>query len=313
MKLKKAAALTAGAALTVGAASAFVYHEIIERSGTLFKLVADAVTAKMLGDPQSVDPREEWFLKQDFEEYTITNDDGNRLKGYLLKADEPSDVYVFGSHGYRCFAKREFRLFTKFWHDKGYNVFIVDHTASGESEGEYIGFGYFEKRDCLKWLSFLKENFGDDIKIILHGVSMGSATVMLMTGDDALPENVKFTVADCGYTSAYDEFKYCLKAYHIPKEPLFSVVDFLTKKKAGYDLRDTSALNAVKKAKAPILFVHGKDDDFVPTYMATELYDACTSKKDLLLVDGAYHAQSYQTNSALYEEKLNEFCNEYID
>ncbi len=206
-----------------GVVSYLVFYEVIARNSKIpGKMDANAKKKMMETNPEKflLDPREEWLNDQTFENYSITNVDGNKLKGYLLKADKPSDVYVFGSHGYRCWGKREFRLMAKFYHDLGFNVFIVDHQAHGESEGKYIGFGSHESRDAMQWLKFMTDTFGSDIQIILHGVSMGCATVMMMSGNPDLPKNVKFTVADCGYTSPWAEFDYQLKNAHVPTSPL---------------------------------------------------------------------------------------------
>lgn len=243
---------------------------------------------------------------------TQTNADGNKLKGYLLKADKPSDVYVFASHGYRCWGKREFRLMTKFYHDLGFNVCIVDHQAHGESEGKYIGFGSHESRDGMQWLRFINDTFGSNIQIILHGVSMGCATVTLMSGNPDLPKNVKFTVADCGYTSPWAEFDYQLKNAHVPSSPLLDGANFFNKRIAKYDFKKVDSVESVKHAQVPMLFIHGTKDDFVPTYMVNELYDACSSDKDILLVEGAGHAESYPTDSAAYEAKVRSFIDKYI-
>ena len=212
-----------------GVVSYLVFYEVIARNSKIpGKIDANAKKKMMETNPEKflLDPREEWLNDQTFENYSITNVDGNKLKGYLLKADKPSDVYVFGSHGYRCWGKREFRLMAKFYHDLGFNVFIVDHQAHGESEGKYIGFGSHESRDAMQWLKFMTDTFGSDIQIILHGVSMGCATVMMMSGNPDLPKNVKFTVADCGYTSPWAEFDYQLKNAHVPTSPLLDGANF---------------------------------------------------------------------------------------
>jgi len=46
--------------------------------------------------------------------------------------------------------------------------------------------------------------------------------------------------------------------------------------------------------------------------MVHELYDACSTDKDLLLVEGAGHAESYPTDSAAYEAKVKSFIDKYI-
>ena len=41
---------------------------------------------------------------------------------------------------------------------------------------------------------------GEDAEIVLHGLSMGAATVLMVSGE-RLPEQVKAIIEDCGYTS----------------------------------------------------------------------------------------------------------------
>lgn len=313
--IKKAIGVGLGAACAGAGLCGFVFYEVIDSRGKLFTKIGDAVSAKNATVPQSAEPdgRKQWFNEQNPEILTILSVDGQKLRGYLYPADKPSDVYVFCSHGYRSSGKREYSVTTKYYHDKGFNVLIVDHRSLGESEGKYIGFGYHESRDSINWLNYLISRFGEGIQIIMHGVSMGSATVMLMCGDENLPANVKFAIADCGYTSAWNEFAHNLSLAHVPTFPLLNGVNAVSRVFAKYDFKDTDTLAAVSRADIPMLFVHGKDDTFVPTYMAQQLFDAYGGPyKDLLLVDGAWHAESYRKNSAAYEEKINEFVDKFI-
>ena len=135
---------------------------------------------------------------------------------------------------------------------------------------------------------------------------MGSATVMLLCGTE-LPQNVKGAVADCGYTSVRDEFAYHLHKMHVPRFPVIETVDLWTKCFAGYRFVDVRPIDAVRRAKLPMLFIHGEADDFVPTEMVYDLYEACGSEKYLLTVPGAGHSESYQKNSALYEDAFGAF------
>ena len=308
----KAAGITAG---IVGAVGFTTFYEIMHRDASLPEKMSKIINKQP--EPveiPSVDERTVWFNNQALEDFEIINARGFKLKGYLLPADEPSDVYVFCSHGYRNCGAGEFHCMAKFYHDKGYNIFLVDHQAAGESEGKYIGFGYHECRDSLQWLEFMNNHFGKDIQIILHGVSMGSATVMLMSGSRRLPQNVKFTVADCGYTSAYDQFVHNAKGMHVPSFPIINVANFFNRLISGYDFKDANPLEAVKKATLPMIFIHGGNDDFVPTHMVNELYDACSSEhKELLIVEGAAHAESYPTDSVSYETLINNYAKKYID
>lgn len=250
-----------------------------------------------------------------YERHFMINDRGHKVVAYHIKPKKESNVYIFGSHGYRCEGKREWCYFAKhFVEELGYNMFFIDHQCAGESDGEYIGFSSFESVDAMKWLGYMNETFGKDIQIILHGMSMGSATVMLMSGNENLPDNVRFIIADCGFTSALDEFKYKLKCWGAPENPIVPIVCAMNKRRAGYDFQaDTNALEAVSRARVPMLFIHGGDDKFVPTYMVNELFDACSAPyKDKLIVAGAGHAESYHLDKQGYEKKIDEFIEKFV-
>ena len=256
-----------------------------------------------------------WLEEYGYERHYMTNERGHKLVAYHVKPKKASNVYIFGSHGYRNEGKREWSFFVRHYVEElGYNMFFVDHQCAGESDGKYIGFSSFESKDSMQWLYYMNDTFGKDIDIILHGISMGSTTVMLMTGNDALPENVWFTIADCGFTSALDEFKYKLKCWGVPEKPIVPIICATNKSRAGYDFQtDTNALEAVGKAKIPMLFFHGGDDKFVPTYMVHELFDACSAPyKDKLVVPGAGHGDSYHLDKEGYEKKIDEFIGKFI-
>ena len=247
-----------------------------------------------------------WLEDYGYERHYIISDSGYKLTGYLLKAKEESKVYLFGAHGYRSYGKKEFCGVAQYYIKKGINVFIPDHVASGESEGTHCTFGYNEVRDCMKWLSYMTDNFGADIQIILHGVSMGCATVTMMSGREDLPDNVKMTVADCGFTTAKALFEYKLKDLGVPPERLINSVDRVHKRRQGFSFDDLKPVEAVKKASVPMLFIHGAEDKLVPCFMVKELYEACGSEhKDLLIVEGADHAQSYKVDKEQFEARLD--------
>lgn len=247
-----------------------------------------------------------WLEDYGYERHYIISDSGYKLTGYLLKAEGESKTYLFGAHGYRSYGKKEFCGVAQYYIKRGINVFIPDHVASGESEGTHCTFGYNEVRDCMKWLSYMKNTFGEDIDIILHGVSMGCATVTMMGGREDLPENVKMIVADCGFTTAKAFFDYKLRDLGVPPRGLIEAVDRVHKKRQGFSFDDLKPVEAVKNARVPMLFVHGAEDKLVPCFMVKELYEACGSEhKDLLIVEGADHAQSYKVDKELFEARLD--------
>ena len=303
---------SAAAGAAYAGLSYLIHYEVFHRKATIPTRVFDSNKSKFEGTPLPPDAREAWLNEQSFEEYTLKSAiDGCTLCGYYLPAETASDRFVVGAHGYRSRGKREFRLMTKFYHDKGFNVLLVDHRASGESGGNRITFGMKESGDLLQWVDWVRERC-PSAQIILHGVSMGSGTVLMLSDRKELLPNVKFIVADCGYTSVTDEFADVLKSAHIPSRVLIAGVDAINRAVSGFSLRDISPVERVKNAVVPILFIHGKSDTFVPTQMSRENYAACTSEKALLLIDGAAHARSYPTDTAAYEAMVEKFMDKYL-
>ena len=312
----KTALIAAAAEGTYPTPTGIVYYEVMGRRAHtppfVFSLADKQVQKKPDYKPYKETDGEKWFKEQSLIEFTRTNEENHALKAYFLPAENDSKKFVFLSHGYRSNARDEFGRFTKFYHDNGINVFMVDHQAAGQSEGGLITFGQREARDGLEWLDFMIDTFGADIEIFLHGISMGCATVTAMTGSDTLPENVKFTVADCGYTSMIDEFKSNLDKAHVPAFPLLNAVAVIHRAATGMSIKEAAPIDMVKNAKVPVLFIHGATDDFVPTTMVFELYEACPGEKDLLIVDDAEHAESYKKDPASYEAKVKEFMDKYL-
>jgi len=209
-------------------------------------------------------------------------------------------------HGYGSTGLDEYARFVRFYHELGFHLLLPDNRAHGQSEGKYIGFGWLDRPDLLDWIGRLIARLGADCRIGLHGISMGAAAVMMVGGEADLPEHVRAIVEDCGYTSVHDEFSFQLRhRMRLPVWPILPLTDAYCRCKAGYGFREASALKQVQKIRLPILFIHGEEDDFVPTYMARELYEACPSQaKELYLVPGAAHACAYAQDQARYEARV---------
>ena len=123
-----------------------------------------------------------------------------------------------------------------------------------------------------------------------------------------LPAQVKGIVSDCAFTSPKEVFSHVLKSmYHLPAFPVMNISDFLNKRLAGYGLDECNAAREVKKAKVPILFIHGSGDTFVPYSMCETMYENCASSKKKLIIEGAAHAECYYKDTDAYENALTEF------
>lgn len=246
-----------------------------------------------------------WVSLQELSHYHITSDDGLRLHAALLPAKHPSNRYALCIHGFHCSGIREFDTIARFYYENDINCFMIDQRAHGDSEGTYITYGVKESDDCIKWLKFMRKEFGEDIEIILHGVSMGAATVMMMCGK-MLPNNVVFAVSDCGYSTLKDQLYHNFAQRHIPASAAYLMYKGAAKLQADFDPDDCNPIEGAEKSNIPMIFAHGEADDFVPFDMVYANYDACPSPvKRLVKVPEAKHAQAFQIGDSLKEAILD--------
>ncbi|NMB96375.1 MAG: alpha/beta hydrolase [Clostridiaceae bacterium] len=335
----------------------------------------------------------EWLDSQECKKIIMYSSNGLTLCAHYLAAAFPTSVTAILIHGYTGKGK-DMSAIAKYYHEiHGFNVLMPDCRGHGESEGDYIGFGWHDRLDILRWIDYIinytsksiRKNkstdknavkagdtvygdaiyqdvayrdtvYGDDAhrdavygnaiqgdavhrntvhkkntlkgdiiykektihkpeseaKIILHGVSMGGATV-LMTSGEKLPPNVKLIISDCAYTSVRDILSYQLKRmFKLPKFPFIQITSLICKLKAGYFFGEASALSQVQKARVPILFIHGSEDKFVPTEMVYKLHKAAKSEKQLFIVDKASHGNAFWTDIDGYTKQIEGLIKKYV-
>jgi hypothetical protein len=250
----------------------------------------------------------EWLSKQETEERTIYSEDGLRLRGILLR-NPAGGSWAILCHGYTGHAE-EMADFAREFYGRGYQVLMPDARGHGKSEGDYIGMGWPDRRDIVCWARHLADGEGAK-DIVLLGISMGGAMVMMASGEK-LPPQVRAIVEDCGYTSAWDEFHYQLKMlYHLPSFPLLHMMDMFARRRAGYGLKEASALKQVAKCKVPMMFIHGKKDSMVPYEMLKPLYEAANCPKECLVVEQAGHGESRQAKPEEYWKRVFAFLGKH--
>ena len=238
-------------------------------------------------------------------EFCITSFDGLKLYGkyYECNPDAPIELMF---HGYRGKAERDLAGGVQRCFKLGRNALIVDQRCSGKSDGNVITFGIKEHRDCLAWVDFMINYFGENVRIILTGISMGASTVLIASGSE-LPKDVIGILADCGFNSAKDIIKREIRHMGLPANLSFFFVKIGARIFGKFDIEEITAEQALTKCKVPVIFFHGEADDFVPCEMSHRNYNACTSKKQLVTVKGAGHGLSFLVEPERYYDTLNEF------
>lgn len=242
------------------------------------------------------------------ENVEITSFDGLKLRAryYEYAPDAPIELLF---HGYRGTADQDMSGGVLRCFLVGHSALLVDQRACGLSEGNKITFGINESRDCHSWISFVRQRFGENRKIILCGMSMGASTVLMAAGRP-LPSNVVGVLADCGYTTPKEIICKVIRQLKLPAKLCYPFVRLGARVFAGFDLEEDSSLEAMARCQVPVIFFHGEDDDFVPCDMSRRNYEACTAPKRLITVPGAGHGLSYFLQSERYLQEVRDFFRE---
>lgn len=241
----------------------------------------------------------------------IVNAKGARLHAYYKFADSLTNKTAIVVHGYKVRALGMAHIAKMYDADLHYNILVPDLYAHGQSEGDAIQMGWFDRLDVMEWMKVADKLFGGSTLQVVHGISMGAATTMMVSGEN--PPEARCYVEDCGYTSVWDE--YCQEVKNsYPKAfyPLLYTSSWLCKARYGWSFKEASPEKQVAKCKKPMLFIHGSADDFVPTAMVHGVYAAKGGEKDLWIAEGSVHARSYDDYPVEYTQKVSEFLNKYM-
>lgn len=238
------------------------------------------------------------------EEVFITSGDGLKLRGIYIEGDGKSRKSMVFVHGITVgipWSLRYIDMFVK----RGWNILVYDQRRHGRSEGKYSTYGFYEKQDLDLWVNWLIKRNGKEEIIGIHGESMGAATALQYL---TINKYASFVISDCAYSDLNELLRYHMKKdYHLPSFPLLNLTSLKAKYKAKFSFNDVSPIEAVKTSKIPVMFIHGKEDKFVPTYMSVDMYNAKKGIKKLYIVEGAEHACSIEVDKKNYEKEVMDF------
>ncbi len=307
------------AAVTVGA-SYYMFRFAIGRND---KANAATLTQKIKDKYKDIPTKKDWgykieegikrFCEQPVEEVYMTNREGMKLHGYLLECENATKTVIF-SHGWHSDPLFDFSCIWEYYVSHKFNVLIIVHRGHGKSDGKYVCFGVKERFDVIDWANWVNERFGENMKIFLSGISMGSATVMMAVGTEGLPKSVVGASCDCGYTSARDIFKHVLKVgFHLPSFPIINVAKIISKLVAKLDFDEFTSVDGLKSAKIPIYFIHGTADGFVPVEHTYKNRQVCASEYTEAIVENADHGLSFFTDPDAVRSGLEELLKKVFD
>ena len=245
------------------------------------------------------------LMDRTYEDIYIKSFDKLKLHARLFE-NKSSKTVALLFHGYRGASYRDFCGGANEAINMGYNVILTDHRAHGLSQGHSITFGIREVQDVLSWVDYARKRFGNDINVVLIGISMGGATVLMVA--DKIEGNVKI-IADSPYSSPKLLLIDTLKTIHLPVFIFYPLLCLSALVFAHTNLNKYSAYDSIKKSNHPILIIHGDKDTVVHQSLSLNLYREHQDKIQYESFSGADHGESYLINTNRYRAIISDFLN----
>jgi pimeloyl-ACP methyl ester carboxylesterase len=208
-----------------------------------------------------------------------------QLHGWTCAATAPrrgTIVYLHGIADNRTSAAGVIARFQP----RGFDVIAYDSRAHGQSDGDVCTYGFYEKQDLHRVLDALAAG-----PIVLIGNSLGGAVALQEAAEDP---RVTAVVAAETFSS--------LRAVATERAPSFFTKGEIRKafelasKEGRFDIDAVSPENAAMSIRVPVLLIHGAADKDTPPVHSQRVLAALRGPKRLILVPGAGHNQSLQSD-----------------
>ena len=250
------------------------------------------------------------FMARAYEDAFIESFDKLRLHARVFTVRGANNRVAILCHGYRGTAYRDFDAASKVLIELKYNVILIDQRAHGLSDGHKITFGIRESQDLLSWIKYAKERFGQELELVLFGVSMGGHTVLNIA--DKLDENVRI-IADSPYTSPRAILRNSIKQIHLPRFIVYPLVNLAGIIYTHENMNRNNLVESLKDSKNEILIIHGTEDKVVP-YEDSMLLSAKYNRRIRYeLFKGGHHCTSYLVDYERYVQVIKDFLNKHVN
>lgn len=201
----------------------------------------------------------------------VRSDDNTLLSGRMYPASRRQRPWVVFFHGFGG-SWRDNLGHARAYAELDFNIMLVDMRAHNESDGNWSGLGWLDRRDVVAWCSWIVARTGQNTQIVLHGQGYGAAAALMATQEQDLPSQVRGCICDTAFTDAWNEIRGLLGEGIGRPHPELDLIRYaLRKEPNGYDLADARPLSKVRSSNIPLLIIHGEEDLVTAPYMGAFL------------------------------------------
>lgn len=248
----------------------------------------------------------------DYEDVSVTNDQGQRLVGWYVPPQNGAVVML--QHGFK--SRREWQLNeAKMLHDAGYGALLTTVRAHDESDGQLITFGYHEMADLAAWHEFLlSRDEVDPGRIGMLGVSMGGSLVIQYAAQN---EDIKAVISHSPFSSLDDTVDTSVRFFlDLPEWSVAVVVPmvvFWGEQIGGFDSAEIDAKQWIDDiAPRPVLLLDAGQDVVVSAESTELLFAAAREPKFFWQCPECDHAALDLQRAEEFEACMISFYDRYL-
>jgi fermentation-respiration switch protein FrsA (DUF1100 family) len=190
--------------------------------------------------------------------------------------------------------------------EQGYRALAIDLRAHGDSDGGFVSFGAGERDDLRRWIAWLR---GAGTGCVLEfGQSLG-AGLALQVADSP---GVCAVVAESAFASLREiTFDRIAQRFHTGTwlgrsvfRPGLELGFLYARVRYGLDLGTASAVAAMSRPGAPILLIHGSEDDNIPPRHARLIEAESPTRVTVWIVPGGTHTTAGHAAAGEYSARV---------
>jgi fermentation-respiration switch protein FrsA (DUF1100 family) len=224
-------------------------------------------------------------LGLDFEDVTFRTDDGVKLTGWYVPADEskPTILFCHGNGGNMMHRLDSINIFNNL----GLNCFIFDYRGYGQSRGRPTEEGtYVDAAASYRYLT--EDKMVQPQDIIIFGRSLGGSIAA------QLATNVKAQslVIESSFTSYVD-----IGERFYPYMPVRWFAAF------GYKTAEY-----IRDVECPVMIIHSRNDEIIPFELGLELYEIANEPKRIVEINGS-HNDGFLISGEIYKKAWTNWLN----
>jgi len=220
-----------------------------------------------------------------FEDVYFTTSDGVRLNGWFVPY-QGSKITLLWAHGNAGNISHRVENLKLLHQQVNISVFIFDYRGYGRSGGKVSEEGTY--KDATAALQYLRSRADVEPKrIIFFGRSLGAA----VAADLAAREDCLALILETPFVSIREMARAAF--------PLLPIGPLL---RTRYDV-----IEKIAKVRAPLLVLHGDQDEVVPYEQGKKVFAAAVGPKEFYTIRGAHHNDTYIVGGAAYFKAWKNF------